>query len=320
MSVGKIRGFKGASVEGGTYVPPSKFRPFGRRWADLSTALLFLLPAVVVLGTFNFYPAFYSLYLSFFKWKGLAPFREFVGLHNYQSLLASPEFWNSVRVTVYYAVGMTLGGLLLGLLLAVLLNQQIIGRTFYRTLYFLPVVTPTVASGIVWKYLFDPSQGAVNHLLSIVGLHGPAWLSDPSWAMIAIIIVGVWKRMGFNMVIYLAALQGIPREYYEAAQVDGASFSHILLHITVPLLTPVTFLLSITSLIDAFQIFDLVYVMTSGGPLGATDVIGYYIYRYGFRYFELGYASAIAYVMFLIIFIITLIQWRFTRGGALAYE
>jgi multiple sugar transport system permease protein len=276
---------------------------------------LFLLPTIVVLGTFNFYPALYSLYLSLFEWNGLSPTREFVGLANYARLLASGEFWNSLRVTLLYAGGVTLLALALGLGVAVLLNQPIRGQTLYRVLYFLPVITPTVASGVVWKYLFDPIQGVVNRSLGGVGITGPSWLSDPSWALAAVVVVGVWKRVGFNMVVYLAALQGIPKTYYEAAQLDGAGPGQQFRHITLPLLAPTTFFLVVTALIDAFQVFDLVYVMTSGGPLGGTDVLGYYLYRQGFRYSELGFASAVAYVMFALIFMVTLMQFRLTRGG-----
>jgi multiple sugar transport system permease protein len=279
---------------------------------------LFLLPTIVVLGTFNFYPAFYSLYMSFFDWRGFTPERTFVGLGNYIQLFNSGEFWNSLRVTVIYASGVTLVALVIGLAVAVLLNQQILGRAFYRTLYFLPVITPTVAAGVVWKYLFDPTNGVVNQVLSTLGIPGPGWLSDPSWSLIAVIIVGIWKRVGFNMVIYLAALQSIPRMYYEAAAIDGANAWHTFRRIIVPLLIPTTLFLIITSLIDAFQIFDLVYIMTAGGPLRSTDVIGYYLYRYGFRYHELGFASAIAYVMFILIFVVTILQFRITRGGGVS--
>lgn len=286
-----------------------------RALADLPTASLFLLPAIVILGTFNFYPALYSLFLSLFQWNGLSPEREFVGLGNYVRLLQSPEFWNSLKVTVFYAAGVTLVALALGLLVAVLLNQQIRGQAVYRVLYFLPVITPTVVSGVVWRYLFDPSQGVINRGLTEVGISGPAWLADPSWAPISVIIVGVWKRVGFNMVVYLAALQSIPRTLYEAAEIDGANSWQAFRHITVPLLAPTTFFLTVTALIDAFQVFDLVYVMTAGGPLGSTDVVGYYLYRYGFRYYQLGFASAIAYVMFALIFVVTVVQFRLTRGG-----
>lgn len=291
-------------------------RPAPARLAQLPTALLFLLPAVVILGIFNFYPALYSLYLSFFSWNGLSAEREAVGVANYARLLDSGEFWNSLRVTVIYSAGMTLGSLAIGLVAATLLNLPVAGRAVYRALYFLPVITPTVAAGVVWRYLFDPSQGAVNQILARAGIEGPAWLVDPSWALLAVIIVGVWKRVGFNMVVYLAALQGVPRSYYEAAQLDGAGTWQSFRHITLPLIAPSTFFLSITALIEAFQVFDLVYVMTAGGPLKSTDVIGYYLYRYGFRYYELGFASAIAYAMFVLIFIVTIIQFRMSRGGS----
>ncbi len=289
---------------------------FMRTFKNLPIALFFLLPTVVILGTFNFYPALYSLYLSFFEWNGVSPKRPFVGLDNYQRLFSSSEFWNSLQVTVIYAAAMTVAALALGMIVAVLLNQDIRGRALYRALYFLPVITPTVAAGVVWKYLFDPSQGVINRFLAGSGITGPSWLTDPSWALVAIVIVGVWKRVGFNMVVYLAALQGVPRIYYEAAQLDGASPWQRFRFVTLPLLAPSTFFLTVTALIDAFQVFDLVYVMTQGGPLKSTDVIGYYLYRYGFRYYELGFASAIAYVMFALIFVVTLIQFRLSRGGA----
>jgi multiple sugar transport system permease protein len=294
----------------------AKRPPFFRRLKELPSALLFLLPAIIILGTFNFYPALYSLYLSFFEWNGVAPTKDVVGVQNYTRLLASGEFWNSLRVTVLYASGMTVIALALGMLVAVLLNQPIRGQAVYRALYFLPVITPTVAAGVVWKYLFDPSQGVVNRSLAGVGIEGPAWLSDPTWALVAVVVVGIWKRVGFNMVVYLAALQGIPRSYYEASRLDGANAWQTFRFITLPLLGPSTFFLSVTALIDAFQVFDLVYVMTTGGPLGSTDVIGFYLYRYGFRYYELGFASAIAYVMFVLIFVVTLVQFRLSRGGS----
>lgn len=299
-----------ADREGGANRPP-----FWRRLKELPTALVFLLPAIAILGTFNFYPALYSLYLSFFEWNGTAPTKEAVGLQNYTRLLGSAEFWNSLRVTAVYAGGMTVVSLALGMLVASLLNQPIRGQAVYRALYFLPVVTPTVATGVVWKYLFDPSQGVINRALETFGVVGPNWLSDPRWALLAVIMVGIWKRVGFNMVVYLAALQGIPRAYYEASRLDGANTWQVFRFITLPLLGPSTFFLSVTALIDAFQVFDLVYVMTGGGPLGSTDVIGFYLYRYGFRYYELGFASAIAYVMFLLIFVVTVVQFRLSRGG-----
>ena len=294
-------------------------RSLRRTLSDLPAALLLMLPALLVLGVFNVYPAIDSLYLSFFDWNGISPTKEAVGLDNYRTIFGSREFWNSLRVTVLYAGGMTIIALALGLLVAVLLNQPIRGIALYRVLFFLPVITPTVAAGVVWRYLFDPSQGVINRSLALVGIDGPSWLTDPNWALFAVIIVAVWKRVGFNLVIYLAALQGIPRTHYEAAELDGANPWQILRYITIPLLAPATFFITVTSLIDAFQVFDLVYVMTSGGPLGSTDVFGYLLYRYGFRYHEVGYASAIAYVMFVLIFVVTVVQFRLTRGGDDAY-
>lgn len=293
---------------GGTSRPSLRSR-------ELPIAILFLLPAIAVLGTFNLYPALYSLYLSLFEWNGIRPERTFVGADNYIRLFTSGEFRNSLFVTGIYALGITVASLALGVFVALLLNQGLRGRAVYRALYFLPVITPSVAAGVVWKALFDPSQGAVNGLLERVGIHGPSWLSSPSWALVAVIIVGVWKRVGFNMIVYLAALQGIPRTYHEAAVLDGASAWQRFRYITLPLLGPSTFFLTVTSLIEAVQVFDLVYVMTKGGPLGSTDVVGYYLYRYGFRYFELGFASAVAYVIFALIFVITVVQFRLTRGG-----
>ena len=303
---------RAAAVRG---TPRSPNGGVGRAWPE---ALLLLGPALLVLATFSVYPALASIHLSLFDWDGIRPVRAFVGLDNYTRLVASREFANSLRVTVVYSAGMTIAALAIGLLTAVLLNQRIRGIALYRVLFFLPVITPTVAAGVVWRHLFDPSQGVVNRSLAMVGVSGPSWLTDPAWALLAVILVGVWKRVGFNVVVYLAALQGVPRMLYEAAQLDGATPWQTLRYVTIPLLAPTTFFLSVTALIDAFQVFDLVYVMTSGGPLRSTDVFGFFLYRYGFRYHELGYASAIAFVMFALIFVATLVQYRLARGGGRA--
>lgn len=290
-------------------------QPLQRRHRhETFAAFFFLLPTLLVLGTFNLYPAVYSLVLSLFRWDGFSE-PVFQGLQHYVTLLSAPDFWNSLRVTLLYSAGVTLGALVLGLAEAVLLNQAVRGRAVYRALAFLPIVTPSVAIGVVWKYLFDPSQGVVNRFLSLVGISGPGWLVDPEWALVAVIGVGIWKRAGFDAIIYLAALQGIPGSLLEAARADGATPWQSFRSIVWPLLRPATFFVVVTSLIDAFQMFDLVYVMTNGGPIGATDVLGYYLYRYGFRYARLGYASAVAYVIFTLIFVLTVIQFRFSRGG-----
>jgi multiple sugar transport system permease protein len=213
-------------------------------------------------------------------------------------------------------VGITVLGIAAGLAVALALNRGIRLLPFYRAVYFTPVITSTVAAAVVWKYLFDPGSGFVNVILRSMGLSAPAWLASTIWAMPAVILVGVWKRLGFNMVIYLAGLQSVPREYYEAADVDGAGVWARFRYITVPLLAPITLLLVIMSIIDAFLIFDQVFIMTGGGPLGTTDVIGFFLYRHAFRYFEMGTASAVGWVMFTIIFVITLMQWKLFGFGA----
>jgi multiple sugar transport system permease protein len=285
------------------------------RLGDLSAAIICLLPALVILGVFSLYPIIYSGYLSLLKWDGFGADRSFVGFDNYVRLWRSGLLSNSIKVTIYYAVGVTIGGLILGLVAALLLNSAVKGLTLYRTVYFLPVITATVAAAVVWKLLLDPGSGYVNILLREVGVTAPSWLRSPTWAMPAVIAVGIWKRLGFNMVIYLAGLQSVPREMQEAAEVDGAGSWATLRDITLPLLAPTTLLLAIMSVIDAFLVFDQIYVMTGGGPIGRTDVLGLLLYRQAFRYFDLGGASAVGWVMFALIAGASLVQWRFYRSG-----
>ena len=267
---------------------------------------------MLILGIFTIFPILYSGYLSLHDWNGFDPNPVFVGLQNYVDWFASPTFWHSLGVTLVYVTGLTVLSVAGGLAIALLLNTGIRGVTFYRILYFIPVVTATVAAATVWKYLLDPGSGLVNLTLRQLGIPGPAWLSDPNFALLAVILVGVWKRVGFNMVIYLAGLQTIPRTYYEAAEVDGATKQQRFRYITLPLLMPTTALVSILSLIDAFLAFDTIFVMSNGtgGPVGSTEVMGFLLWREAFRYFNLGDASAIGWVLFVFILIITLLQWR----------
>lgn len=287
------------------------WRQYNQR-GDLSTAIIALLPVILLFIVFNLYPLLYSGTLSLMEWNGFGGERTFVGLDNYRALLTSAEFGNSLRVTVTYTVSVTAFSIALSLVVAVLLNSGIRMQTFYRVVYFLPVVTSTIAVAVVWRYLLTPTTGYVDVLLKGLGLPtpSPTWLRNPQWALRVVILVGIWKRLGFNTVIYLAGLQGIPREYYEAAQVDGANQFHQFRFITIPLIAPITLLLVIMSIIDSFLIFDVVYVMTNGGPLHSTEVIGLLLYDQAFQYFNLGQASAIAWVLFAIVFAITLFQWR----------
>jgi multiple sugar transport system permease protein len=215
-------------------------------------------------------------------------------------------------VTGVYALGVTTFGVGIAIIIAVMLNSITRGQTIYRVLYFIPVVTSTIAVAVVWKLLMAPGTGYADIFLRSVGVAppSPSWLRNPTWAIYIVIIIGVWKRLGFNIVIYVAGLQGIPIDYYDAARVDGAGLLAQFRYITLPLIAPITLLLVIMSLIDAFLVFDIVYVLTDGGPIGTTEVIGLLLYRQAFRYFDLGTASAIGWVIFGIVFTATLIQWR----------
>jgi len=297
----------------------SALAPLSARWrhanrqGDLSAAALALAPAVLLFAIFNIYPLLYSGFLSVMDWNGFSPERTFVGLDNYRAIFASSQFRNALTVTLKYTVGVTVLSVVLGLVIAVLLNADIRGRNIYRLIYFLPVVTSTVAAAVVWRYLMTPGTGYADVFLRNLGVTppSPAWLRNPDWALRIVILVGVWKRLGFNIVVFLAGLQNIPKDFYEAATVDGAGTVQRFRHITVPLISPITLLLVIMSIIDAFLIFDVVYVMTDGGPVGTTEVVGLLLYRQAFRYFNLGDASAMGWVIFAIVFVVTLIQWKF---------
>ncbi|MCC6804601.1 MAG: sugar ABC transporter permease [Anaerolineae bacterium] len=288
---------------------------------EARVAYLAILPALLILGLFTVYPIVYSGYLSLNDWNGFTPEMTPVGLQNYADWFQSPTFWHSVGVTAAYVAGLTIFSLVGGLAIALLLNTGIRGVTIYRIIYFVPVVTATVAAATVWRYLLEPGSGLVNTLLRGIGIQGPSWLSDPVWALPAVILVGVWKRIGFNMVIFLAGLQTIPRVYYEAAEVDGATNWQRFRHITLPLLSPISLLVAIMTLIDAFLVFDTVFVMSNGtgGPVGSTEVMGFLLWREAFRYFNLGDASAIGWILFIIVLVVTLVQWKLfgqqARGG-----
>jgi len=285
------------------------------RRSQWGTAFVLLLPALALFVVFTAYPFFYALRLSFFRWDGLSQHQQYVGLGNYRTLAHDHEFVHSLKVTAIYTVATTVLSIGIGLLLALALNRKLVGRNLYRTIFFTPVLTATVAAAVVWALLFDPFSGIVNVGLRHVGVAGPRWLSSPSWALAAIVAVGVWKRLGFTMIIYLAGLQTISPTYYEAARVDGASSWRQFWDVTWPLLTGITVLQLIMAVIDSFQVFDHVFVMTQGGPIGATNVLPLFLYNQGFRLFHLGYAAAIGWVIFLVVFGATALQWGLSKGG-----
>ena len=257
-------------------------------------------------------PIVASFGLSFTNWDLLTPAR-FVGASNYARMLSDAEFWRTLRNTVSFLVGYVPLVITAGLLVAVLLNARIPFMAFFRATYFLPVVTSWVAVALIWRWLFNPAYGVVNTVLGAIGVSGPAWLFDPNWAMPAVILTSVWKDTGFVMVILLAGLQNIPREYYEAASIDGANALDGLRFITIPLLAPsLVFALSI-SLINSFQVFDQVYVMTEGGPAGATMVLVERIVAHAFSYSRMGHASAMSWVLFALIFVTTVSFYQLRR-------
>lgn len=276
---------------------------------------LFLLPGLSGLLLFTVLPILASLGLTFFAWDLLTPPR-FVGFGNYARLIGDSDFWAALTHTISFIAGYLPLVLVLGLGLALALNAPLRGIGLIRTAFFLPVVSSWVAVALLWSWLFNPRYGLVNYLLGLAGLPQPGWLFDPQWAMPAIVLTSVWKDLGFVVVLFLAGLQAIPQEYYEAASLDGAGRWASLRSITLPLLAPTTFFVTIISLINSFQVFDQVWVMTQGGPAGATTVLVERVVRHAFSYGEMGYAATISWAIFALVFIVTLVQLRLQRQGA----
>ncbi|MDD5220432.1 MAG: sugar ABC transporter permease [Candidatus Bipolaricaulis sp.] len=238
---------------------------------------------------------------------------EFVGLQNFSNLLKDELFWRYLWNTFYYAIGTIPLTVILAFFLAYLLNRKIRGVVFFRTLYFLPSVTLLVAIAIVWSWLYNADFGLFNFFLGKLGITGPRWLQSKTWAMPAIIIMGIWKGVGYSMLIFLAGLQTIPEQYYEAAEIDGANWWHRIIHITIPLISPTTFFVIVTTTIGSIQGFDQFYIMTRGGPSGATTTLVYYIFQNAFEWFKMGYAATVAMMLFVIVLALTLLQWRLSN-------
>lgn len=267
--------------------------------------VLFILPALLGTIVFIIIPIICSFGLSFAKWDLLNPI-QYVGLENYKVVLTEPVFVKIIINTFVYAIATSIFGVIIPLILACIINTRIKGADFFKTAYFLPFVTPMIVIGIIWEWIFDPNIGCLNHFLH---LH-INWLYDTNFAMPALIIVSVWKLIGYNMILFLTGLSTINQELLEASKIDGANAYNTFKNITIPLLSPTIFFVTIITAITSFQVFDLIYVMTQGGPLDSTNVLVYAIYKNAFEYFNVGKASALAYVLFAIIFILTLIQWK----------
>lgn len=268
---------------------------------------LFVLPWFIGFLLFQVIPIIQSLSFSFTEWD-LMTEPVFVGLNNYIRLFREdPLFWKSLKVTVTYTLCSIPLCVITALVIALLLNQAIPGRSILRAVYYLPAITSGVAVSMAWRLIYNPDFGLLNYLLSKIGIQGPAWLSDTKWALPSLIIMAIWAS-GATMILYLAGLQGIPRELYEAAELDGAGPFQKFTKVTLPMLTPTIFFNIVISLIGSLQIFTEPYVMTGGGPQYSTYCYSLYIYENAFRYFKMGYASALAWIMFIIILVLTILQ------------
>jgi multiple sugar transport system permease protein len=270
-------------------------------------AVLFLAPSAIPLVLFTLMPMVSSIRISFQQWNLISD-PTWVGLGNYAKLLANPTTLSVFGNTLGYVLGYLPLVYIGGLALALALNAKLPARGFFRAVYFLPVVTSWVVVALIWKWLLNPSTGIVNAVLGAVGLPQPGWWTDPNWALASVILASAWKDLGFVMVILLAGLQGIPSDLYEAARIDGASAWRLFTNITLPLLTPSTFFVVVISLINGFQVFDQVYVMTGGGPQGASQVVVGQIYDLTFRYGRAGEAAALSWLLFAVILAVTIIQ------------
>lgn len=273
-----------------------------------SAGLIFIFPALLGTLIFIIIPVICSFGFSFTKWDLLNPIK-FVGLSNYTMLFKDELFYKILGNTIVFALSTSVLGVIIPLILAAILNNKIRGCEFYKTAYFLPFITPMVVIGIVWTWIFDPNIGLLSQVLHI----HINWLYDSKFAMPALIIVSVWKLIGYNMIIFLSSLSAISQSLFEAAKIDGANAFQTFKNVTVPLLSPTIFFVIIITAISSFQVFDLIYLMTEGGPFDSTNVLVYSIYKNAFEYFNVGKASAIAYVLFVIILVLTLLQWGYRK-------
>lgn len=269
---------------------------------------LFILPSFLGCVIFIFFPSIFSFILSFFNWNLITEIK-FAGLSNYIELILSKEFWFIFRNTIVYAVFVTVFATVIPLILASILKNKILGKEFYKTAYFLPFITPMIVIAMVWQWIFDPNIGIVNLILK----SNLQWLYDTNLAMPILIFVSVWKLVGYNMIIFLSGFSSLNEQVYEAAKIDGASSLKVFFNITLPLMSPTIFFVLLITTISSFQVFDLIYLMTQGGPENSTNILVYWLYKNAFEFFNIGKASAIAYILFVFIFSLTIIQWKLRK-------
>lgn len=276
-----------------------------------------LAPSLLLILAFSYFPLIFSVGVSFLRWNMLGT-PKWIGLRNYEQMFTNPDFWNSVKVTFVYALWAVPSCIILGLLVGMVLKYASVGRGFFRVAFFLPVVISMVVASLIWRWILNSEQGILNYLIYQSGLttpetapHWMKWLRDPKGgSMAAILIVGIWKRVGYNGVIFLAGLLNISPEYYEAATLEGAGPWHKFRHITLPLLSPTTFFVTIIQIISALKVSVSPLVMTKGGPVGSTEVLVLNIYKEAFENFRMGYASAVAVFVFVVILAFTIVQFR----------
>lgn len=285
----------------------------GKLKDDTAWAWLMLLPNVIGFFMFMLVPVVATFVLSFMKYDMLTK-PKFVGLGNYITMFKDPIVWEVTKNTALYTLLTVPFGMCISLLLAVMLDQKIAFRRFYRAAFFLPSITSMVVVAIVWQWIYNPEFGIMNYFLSLFGIQGPKWLLDSHTSLVSLAIVGIWKSAGYNMIIFLSGLQGISTTYYEAAKLDGAGIWQQFRYITLPLLKPTTFFIFVMAVISSFQVFDQVMLMTEGGPGRSSSVLVHYLYQNAFQYFKLGYACAIAYLLFFIIMGITIFNMRMEKN------
>jgi multiple sugar transport system permease protein len=293
------------------------FRHSGKRQQAL-WGYLFITPNFLGLAVFMLFPIVISLVLSFTNWDMVSD-PELVGLANYERMIGDEQLWVSMRNTVVLALLSIPLGMAASLGLALALNKKLRGVNIFRAAFFLPVIASMVAVAMVWRWIYNSEFGILNYFLELVGIPGQSWLSNQALVLPSIALVMVWKSMGYNMVLFLAGLRAIPRHLYEAAELDGANAWQRFRNVTLPLLTPTLFFVTVMSIIGSFQVFDVVYIMTGGGPGDASRVFYYWLWQNAFEFFRMGYASAMAWLLFVILFTATLIQMRFI-GRRVQYE
>lgn len=278
-----------------------------------ATGLAFIMPSLIGFLVFTFVPVVISLFLSFCDWNFMSGFDgiKFNGIENYVKLFSDDWFLSSYENNITFTVVTVPVLIALGLVIATIMNKYIFGGTAVRTMFFIPYICSVVAVCSVWMVLFQPSYGPINQLLFKLGMENPPkWLADYDWSLVSIMIVYIWQQVGYYAIVFLAAIKGVPDELYEAASLDGAGAIRSFFNVTVPMVAPTTFFLTIMGIIGSFKVFDQISVLTQGGPGNSSSVMAFYVYRTAFEYYDMGYANTLAWALFVLIFAVTMVQWK----------